>query len=149
MDKIPESGQNAGDEEIVDNKHPPKKNRFGQPGAPRSGPGYPKGVPRIKFRLEKLLSKKAPEAVFNQLAKIYPATKKLSIYEAIDLGVVIAAMSRQPWAVNYVADHTDGPVSQKINLGGQEGNQLPQSEIDAKLIAIINSLAKNEKDKKE
>jgi hypothetical protein len=139
-----ESGNSAG----IGYGKPPKETRFGGPRSPARGPGSPKGIPRIKNRLEKLLAKRAPQKVIEQLQSAFPELKNTTkIYESIDLGVLVAAMMREPWAVTYVSDHTEGLLSQKVNIGGQQDNQLPALELESKLSSLITLIAKNEADK--
>ena len=52
-------------------------------------------------------------------------------------------------AIRELIDRTEGKAPQNINVGGQKDNQLPSEEVDARLVAILDTIEKSEKEDEE
>lgn len=102
-------------------------------GDPSPNPsGHPKGQPNIKTRLEKYGKLKTPQGTLKELIGTFPEIVKdgLTVDDATWLNVRLMAMKGDSWAVNFIAERTEGHVKevfeiedspvQYITIGGKE-----------------------------
>lgn len=98
-------------------KNDPRINRKGRP------PGA-KGIPDMLRRFGEL---ECPEKLTEQMQKVFKIKQKISVLEAIQLATIAEAIKGQPWAVQYIADRTEGKPRQTMAI--EEPPKLLQVEI--------------------
>jgi len=99
-----------------DNKKPIHRFKPGESGNPR---GRPKGSGRgIKDCLRRFGEWQCPEALLDKMAALFPRAKrdKLTVAEAVYLRVYVEALQGESWAVQFIAERTEGKVPQQVNL---------------------------------
>jgi len=112
---------------IVGPGFPPKETQFkkGNPG----GPGRPKGVSNISYKLANYGELKSPAQVSEKIKEFFPelTEENLTVDDITWIKVRIAAMQGESWAVEFIADRLDGKAKQAVDMtsGGEKIKQSP------------------------
>jgi hypothetical protein len=92
------------------NLKPFQKGISGNPG------GRPKGVKSLKALIEKFGKREAPEELLTKIRMLFPAIRKISLKEAVILRTLVEAVSGESWAVQFIADRTEGKAVDQTTL---------------------------------
>ncbi len=83
-------------------------------GEVRNPHGRPKKELHIPDLLNKIGDEPCPESLMVGLKKIYPNLGEINHREALQRVAYYYALRGQPWAIQYIADRTDGKPKQTI-----------------------------------
>jgi len=85
----------------------------------RNPKGKAKGVKSIKTILDQIGKTKAPEQFIQKIQSKFPQVKKVKDLKELGLWVVmIEYLKGKPWAVEFVADRTEGKALQRMEHQG-------------------------------
>lgn len=102
--------------------HQPKTDKRGErvrpyqwkPGQSGNPSGCPKGIRRIKDLLNHFGSYKCPKETIAEVRKRFPGVNQLDLQEAVMLKTYAAALDGEAWALEFVAERTEGKVPQGL-----------------------------------
>jgi hypothetical protein len=80
--------------------------------------GRGKGSVSIPDILRRICEHETPDALTERIRKAFRLRGKINIAEAIHWGVIIEALKGESWAVQYIADRTEGKPCQMIRTEG-------------------------------
>jgi hypothetical protein len=76
-------------------------------------------------------------------------TSDNTINHSLVAALIKEGMDGNVKAIQELIDRTEGKAAQSINLGGQKDNQLPSSEVDKKLLTVLDSIIQSENEKQD
>jgi len=96
--------------------------------------GRPKGLRSIRSILEEYGALEAPAEFIAKIREKFPSAKykRLTLHDAVYLRCFMAAMSGENWAMQFIAERTEGKVPQKLDIKEETiievGFEEPESE---------------------
>lgn len=95
-----------------------KKYGFKKGKDPRRNITGPKAGIRIPDLLRRFGEWQCPDQLLDKMAALFPRAKrdKLTVAEAVYLRVYVEALQGESWAVQFIADRTDGKVTDKVEV---------------------------------
>ena len=89
----------------------------GTSGNPKGRPPKTKYIPDI---LTKIGKETPPESILGKMTKMFPDAKDMDFMEAVQRYVYVFALKGHSWAVQYIADRTEGKPVQPIDLNVED-----------------------------
>lgn len=89
----------------------------GQSGNPKGRPPLGKSIPDMLRRFGEW---QCPDSLVKKMQTLFPDAKELTVQEAVYLRVYTEALQGESWAVQFIADRTEGKVPQGI-VGDNDG----------------------------
>jgi len=85
----------------------------GQSGNPSGRKPMTRNIPGI---LRKIGQEEPPDQILTKMKKMFPRVRNMTFLEAVQRYVYIFALKGDSWAVQYIADRTEGKPVQKIEV---------------------------------
>ena len=98
---------------------------------PNGRPPKPKCISDI---LSKLGEQETPENILEQMKEMFPDIENMNIQEAALARTYICALNGESWALQFIADRTEGKVTEKIKMIYDEDIEKMTNEELAKFV---------------
>lgn len=92
---------------------------------PRRNTTGPKATKRIPDLLRRFGQWECPEALIDKMTAVFPQAKrqKLDVFGAVMLRVYVEALQGEPWAVQFIAERTEGKVKDTLAVEGMDAER--------------------------
>ena len=108
----------------------------GQSGNPKGRPPLTKSIPDLLRRFGEW---QCPDSLVKKMQTLFPNAKNLTVQEAVYLRVYTEALQGESWAVQFIADRTEGKIAQALT--GPNNTPIIPANYDLSKLSLAELIA--------